>query len=110
MPEARVIAHRAEFIDVLNLMRGGRLLVRSDLDGGERCLVEGSTVFVYATYGTLAAYGLIEELPLPPHEAAAAPHLHWYRLSPRGREFAHRAWAEWKARPLWQRCLLRLTG
>jgi hypothetical protein len=39
-----------------------------------------------------------------------APHLHWYRLTTRGHEFAQRAWSEWRRRPLWQRCLLRLLG
>jgi hypothetical protein len=107
MPTVPVIADRGEFIDVLNLLRSGRLLVRSDGDAG-RCLTEGG--FVYTAYETLDAYGLIEELPAPSGRDLGAPHLHWYRLSSRGRGFAERACAEWKARPLWQRCWLRVTG
>jgi DNA-binding PadR family transcriptional regulator len=107
MASMPVIADRGEFIDVLNLLRKGRLLVRSDHDTG-RCLIEGGVV--YTAYDTLAAYGLIEELPPPPGRDCFAPHLHWYRLSPRGQDFAERAWAEWRARPLWQRCWLRMTG
>ena len=107
MPTTPVIADRGEFIDVLNLLRRGRLLVRSDQDP-DRSLIEGGVV--YSAHEALAAYGLIEELPAPPDRELYGPHLHWYRLSPRGRDFAERAWAEWKARPLWQRCWLRVTG
>lgn len=107
MPSTPVIADRGEFIDALNLLRRGRLLVCSDRDAG-RCLIDGGVV--YTAYETLAAYRLIEELPPPPGRDRYAPHLHWYRLSPRGQDFAERAWAEWKSRPLWQRCWLRVRG
>jgi hypothetical protein len=107
MPSVPEIADRGEFIDVLNLMRKGRLLVRSDLPHG-RCLIEGG--LVYHAYETLSAYGLLDELAPPAGAEVHAPHLHWYRLSPRGHAFAQRAWSEWRRRPLWQRCLLRIAG
>jgi len=34
--------------------------------------------------------------------------MHCYRLSPRGRDFADRAVAEWKRQPLWRRLAMRL--
>jgi hypothetical protein len=105
MPSVPVIADRGEFIDVLKLMRKGRLLVRSDQ---HRCLIDGFEI-VHA-FETLSAYGLLDELPPPAGAGVHAPHLHWYRLSPRGRDFAERACAEWRARPLWQRLLLRIVG
>jgi hypothetical protein len=107
MPTVTVIADRGEFIDVIRQLRRGRLLVCSDTDPG-RALIESGPV--YSAHEVLAGYGLLEELPCPHGAAAHAPHLHWYRLSARGREFADRAWAEWKRRPLWQRCWLRLVG
>ena len=105
MPAAPPIADRGEFIDVLKLMRKGRLLVRNDQD---RCLVDEFEVRY--SFDTLAAYGLLDEVCPPAHDAALAPHLHWYRLSARGLEFADRAHAEWRARPLWQRLLVRLLS
>jgi hypothetical protein len=82
MPSMPDIADRGEFIDVLNLMRKGRLLVRSDLPHG-RCLIEGGVV--YHAYETLAAYGELDELAPPAGAEVHAPHLHWY-LPP------HAAW------------------
>jgi hypothetical protein len=105
MSAAPPIADRSEFIDVLKLMRKGRLLVRNNHD---RCLVDGHEVRY--SFETLQAYGLLDEVRPPPGEAMLAPHLHWYRLSPRGLEFADRAYAEWRARPLWQRLLVRLMS
>lgn len=102
-----LIADHGEFVDVLGQLRRGRLLVTSDRDPG-RGLIEGG--WVYHAHATLASHGLLEELPLRPEDRLDAPHLHWWRLSPGGRDFAERAWAEWKARPWWQRCWLRLTG
>lgn len=107
MPSMPVIADRGEFIDVLNLLRKGRLLARSDRPP-ERWLIEGG--IVQHAHETLVGYQLIEELPPPAGGDVHAPHLHWYRLTPRGHEFAQRAWSEWRRRPLWQRCLLRLLG
>lgn len=101
------IADRGEFIDVLNLLRKGRLLVRSDL-APDRCLIDHGVV--YHAFDTLSAYGLLEEMPPPPGAATHAPHLHWYRLTPQGHAFAQRAWSEWRRRPLWQRCLIRVLG
>ncbi len=107
MADGSVIADRGEFIDVLAVLRKGRLLVRSDCAHG-RCLVE--SFVVYHSFEPLHAYGLLDEVPPPRGQSIEAPHLHWYRLSPRGLDFAERACAEWKARPLWQRCWLRVTG
>jgi hypothetical protein len=108
MPTATVIADCGEFIDVLQLLRRGRLLVHSEAPPG-RWLIDGGGL-VYHAHEPLASFGLLEELPVPAGGAVHAPHLHWYRLSPRGHDFAERACAQWKARPWWQRCWLRIVG
>lgn len=108
MPTGPVIADTGEFIDVLQLLRRGRLLVHSDLPPG-RWLIDGGGL-VYHAHQPLTDFGLLEELPPPAGATVHAPHLHWYRLSPRGLGFAARACAQWKARPLWQRCWLRIVG
>jgi hypothetical protein len=39
-----------------------------------------------------------------------APQVRCYKLSPRGRHVADRAWTEWKRKPLLQRMAVRLMG
>lgn len=102
--EARIlIADRAEFVDALNLLRKGHVLVRvSDRAGG--CVLDGGTV--YHSYEPLKQYGLIDEFDNP----HGFPNASYYRLTPRGREFADRACTEWRRRPVWQRLAVRFTG
>jgi len=102
MPRSAIIPDRAEFIDALELLRRGHVLVKTDDEG--RCALNGC--IVYASYEPLAQYGLIDEFDNPQGRCQ----LHYYRLTPRGREFAERAVAEWRRRPLWQRLAVRLTG
>jgi len=92
-----------EFIDAIALLRRGRLLVHSADDADERCIVGGH--LLYTAWRPLHDYGLLDELPPEPRSK-----LHTYRLSPRGRDFAERAWAEWKRRPLLQRLAARISG
>jgi hypothetical protein len=99
-----IIPDCGEFIDALALLRRGRLLVHSADDADERCIVAGHVL--YTTWRPLHDYGLLDELPPEP----GFGRLHCYRLSPRGRDFADRAWAEWKRRPLLQRLAARLAG
>jgi DNA-binding IclR family transcriptional regulator len=90
-----------EFIDVLRALQRGHVLVRaSDCAGG--CAINGSAV--YHSWETLVEHGLIAEFNNP----EGFRHVHYYRLSPKGRAFADRAWAEWKSKPLWQRMAARL--
>jgi hypothetical protein len=100
---APIIADRAEFVGVLSRMRLGLTLVRPGDETGP-CVLDGA--LVRHAYTPLADYGLIDEVPQPAH----LPHAHCYRLSERGREFADRAWASWRQRPLWQRLVVQLTG
>jgi hypothetical protein len=98
-----LIADRAEFVDVLNLLRRGRVLVRaSDSAGG--CLLDGG--IVYHSWEPLSRFGLIDEFDNP----EGFPHAHYYRLSERGREFAERACQAWRQQSIWQRIAVRFTG
>ncbi|MDP1648742.1 MAG: hypothetical protein Q8M01_11160 [Rubrivivax sp.] len=98
-----IIPDRGEFVDALRQLRRGRVLVRA-ADTDDRCLLDGS--FVYSAYRPLARYGLIDEFPNPD----GCPNVHYYRLNPRGREFADRAFATWRRQPLLRRLAVRLTG
>ncbi len=105
MPTERtLIPDCGEFIDALAQLRRGRLLVHSADEADERCIIEGHVL--YTTWRPLRDHGLLDELPPEP----GFGRLHCYRLSPRGRDFADRAWAEWKRRPLLQRLAARLAG
>jgi hypothetical protein len=102
-PEQPIIADRGEFVDALNLLRRGHVLVRtSDSSGG--CVLDGG--IVYRAYEPLRRYGLIDEYPNP----HGFEHATYYRLSPRGRAFAERACRAWRQRPLWQRLAVRFAG
>ena len=98
-----LIPDRAEFIDALRQLRRGRVLVHSDDGGDERCVIDGT--MLYTAYRPLRDYGLLDELPPP-----RGTRVHCFRLSPRGRDFADRAWAAWKRRPWLERLAVRLTG
>lgn len=102
MPE-RIIPDRAEFIDVLNRLRAGHVLVKTG-EGSGSCVVDGGVV--YHSYPTLLNYRLIDEFRNPFGFAFAR----YFRLSPSGREFAERACSTWQRRPLLERMALRLVG
>ena len=99
----RIIPDRGEFVDVLECLRRGHVLVRTG-DGSGNCVIDGGVV--YHSYPTLERYGLIDEFENP-HGFPAA---RYYRMSQRGREFAHRARDAWQQRPLIERMALRLVG
>lgn len=102
-PNKTIIPDRAEFIDALTHLRRGRVLVRpSDTD--ERCLLDGS--LLYTAYKPLVDYQLIDEYANPD----GFEHARYYRLTPRGREFAEQACQAWRQRPLLQRLAVRLMG
>lgn len=98
-----LIPDRGEFIDALQQLRRGRTLVRAP-DDLKRCIVDGH--MLYTVWEPLSNFGLLEEVRPPD----ALSKMHCYRLSARGREFAERACADWKRRPLLQRLAVRLTG
>ena len=103
MEDPRIIPDRAEFVDALHLLRRGHVLVRvGDRPGS--CVLDGGTV--YHSYEPLVRYGLIDEY----HNPQGFPNASYYRLTPRGRDFADRACTEWRRRPVWQRLAVRLTG
>ena len=97
-----VVADRGEFIDALARLRRGQVLVRPADAHDERCVIEGQ--MLYASWRPLSEFGLLDELPPQPRQGR----MHCYRLSPRGRDFADRAVAEWKRQPLWRRLAMRL--
>jgi hypothetical protein len=99
----RVIPDRGEFVDTLNAMLHGHVLVRvSEMSGG--CVVNGFAV--YHSFETLRAFALLEEFENPEGFAE----VHYFRLSDRGREFAREACAQWRAQPLLRRLSMRLLG
>lgn len=98
-----IIPDRGEFIDVLCALRRGHVLVHAgDHAGG--WVVDGGRVF--SSYDTLLRYELVQEFDNP----EGFDHVHYYRLTPRGREFADRAVAAWRGRPFLERMMVRLVG
>lgn len=103
MKAQTIIADRAEFIDALNLLRKGHVLVRAG-ESSHGCLLDGG--IVYSAWEPLTQYGLVDQFDNP----QGFPHASYYRLSDRGRHFADRAVSAWRSKPLWQRLAVRLTG
>ncbi|MCC6249309.1 MAG: hypothetical protein IT499_16345 [Rubrivivax sp.] len=98
-----IIPDRGEFIDVLRALRRGHVLVHAgDHAGG--WVVDGGAV--YSSYDTLVRYELVREYENP----AGFEHVHYFRLTPRGRDFADRAVAAWRQRPILERMMVRLVG
>ena len=103
MSTPTIIPNRGEFIDALQALRKGRVMVRvSDISGG--CTLDGAPV--YSAHRTLIVYGLVREFENP----HGFPSVRYYRLSERGRDFAERACENWRQRPLLQRLAVRLAG
>jgi hypothetical protein len=103
MDDPTIIPDRAEFVDALRLLKRGHVLVRtSEAAGG--CVLDGA--IVYHSYPTLKQYGLIDEFDNP----HGFPNASYYRLTPRGRDFAERAVQAWRSKPVWQRLAVRFTG
>lgn len=103
MARPTIIPDRGEFIDALQALRRGRILVRvSDFSGG--CTLDGAPL--YSAHRTLLEYGLVREFDNPQGFAA----VRYYRLSERGADFAERACEAWRRRPLLQRLAMRLAG
>lgn len=99
----RAIGDRGELVDALRLMLRGATLVRvSDLAGG--WVVGGMAV--YSSQRCLLEWELIEEFDNPD----GFDGVRYFRLTPRGAQFAERAVAAWRAMPLGQKLLARLLG
>jgi hypothetical protein len=99
----RILVDRAEFVDSLQLLRRGHVLVRTGEQSGS-CVIDGA--IVYHSYPALVRYGLIGEF----HNPEGFPGAQYFRLTSRGREFAQRVWAHWRSRSLWERLAVRLMG
>jgi hypothetical protein len=103
MESSPIIADRAEFVDALNLLRRGHVLVRASESTGS-CVLDGGVV--YHSFPTLERYGLIDEFDNPQGFEFAS----YYRISERGRQFADLVCMQWQRKPLWQRLAVRLAG
>ncbi|MBI5718354.1 MAG: hypothetical protein HZC37_11800 [Burkholderiales bacterium] len=102
-PAPAIIASRGEFIDVLCALRRGHVLVHAgDHAGG--WVVDGAAV--YTSHEPLLRYELVQEFENP----EGFEHVRYFRLSRRGRDFASRAVAAWRERPLLERLMVRLVG
>lgn len=98
-----IIADRAEFIDALNELLHGHVLVRvSDASWG--CRLNGAPL--QRSFGILHRFGLIAEYTNP----RGFEGVQYYRVTERGRHFGQRALLTWRSQPLWRRALVRLTG
>lgn len=98
-----IIPDRAEFVEALRLLRRGHLMVNLG-DGANTKAIGGG--IVHHSAPALMQYGLVDEVDNPD----GFPGVRYYRLSDRGREFADRAWAQWRSRPLLERAAIRLLG
>ena len=98
-----IIDNRGEFIDALAALSRGHVLVRVG-EGSGSCVLDGS--IVWSAWRTLMRYELIGEF----HNPQGFAHARYFRLTARGREFAERALAAWRRRPLLERFVLRLIG
>lgn len=98
-----VIPDRGEFIDVLSALRRGHVLVHAGQHAGG-WVVDGGPV--YSSFDPLLRYELVREFDNP----EGFEHVHYFRLTPKGREFAERAVAAWRQRPLLERLMVRLLG
>ena len=97
------IADRAEFVDALTWLRRGHVLVRIG-DDPHGVTIDGAVV--RHAFAPLLHYGLIDEF----RNAEGFAGVRYYRLTPRGRDFATRVGSAWRRRPLWQRVVVRLIG
>lgn len=103
MSNATIIPDRAEFVDALQALRKGHVLIKvSDGTGG--CLLDGGTV--YWSFEALRDYGLIAAFDNPD----GFPNAEYFRITRAGREFADRACATWRQRPLLERVAIRMAG
>lgn len=98
-----IIPDRAEFVEALDLLRRGHLMVHLG-DGANTKAIGGG--IVHHSAPTLMRYGLVGEIDNP----EGFPGVRYFRITPRGREFADRAWAQWRSRKLWERALVRIIG
>lgn len=103
MAQDVIIADRGEFVDVLRSMRRGHVLVRAG-EGAASAVLDGGVI--YHSLDPLLRYGLVDEFDNP----AGFEGARYYRLSPRGREFAERACAAWQRQPVLTRLAVRLAG
>ncbi len=99
----RIIPDRAEFVDVLNSLNRGHVLVRTS-SHALGCILDGA--FVHHSFPTLAEYDLIAPYDNP----FGFPGVEYYRITERGRRFATRAGAHWRSLPIWERLVVRLIG
>lgn len=99
-----IIADRAEFIDALNRLRCGHVLVRPRNADSDHAVLDNA--MLYTAFGPLARYGLVNEYANP----LGFPTMSYYRLTESGRHFADRACKAWAQLPLLQRLAVRLLG
>ncbi len=98
-----ILTSRGEFIDALAALSRGNVIVRLD-DGSDACVLDG--VRLMWSFPSLISYGLIAEFQNI-HGFGGA---RYYRLTAAGHQFADKALAAWRARPLLERLAIRLFG
>lgn len=102
-PDTSEIASMGEFVDCLERLLKGHLLVCIGSDARHWTL-DGAAV--HWSSGALLRNGLIQTVRVP----GAAVGVTHYILSAEGRSFGGRALARWRALPWWRRGLLRFIA
>ena len=98
-----IIADRAEFIDALNQLLRGHVLIRVN-ETSWGCRLNGAPL--QRSFGVLQRFGLIAQYDNP----RGFNGVEYYRVTERGRQFGRRALQTWRSQPLWRRALVRFTG
>jgi hypothetical protein len=98
-----ILMSRGEFIDALAALSRGNVIALLD-DSSDACVLDG--VRLMWSFPSLIAYGLIAEYPNPDGFGG----VRYYRMTAEGRQFATKALAAWRARPLLERLAIRLIG
>lgn len=100
---ATEIAQMGEFVDSLRSLLNLHVLVRfSDSSCG--WFLDGMTI--YTAHRPLVRFGLVEVYRNP----QGFEGVEYYRLTPRGKQFARDALNRWKALPWWQRLWVRAVA
>ena len=100
-PARSIILHLSEFIDALDALHQGQVIVVLDAEM-RSCVLDG--VQLLCAFQPLLDYGLVAEFDNP----AGFPGLRYYRMTEVGTAFADKALAAWRARAWHERLAMRL--
>lgn len=100
-PARPIILNLSEFIDALDALYQGQVIVVFDAEA-QSCVLDG--VQLLCAFPPLRDYGLVAEFDNPD----GFPGLRYYRMTEVGTAFADKALAAWRARAWHERLAMRL--